>query len=69
MEVKAPDGNGNWRRVMGKDEIIKSCLEENIQSFTQANETPFMQQPLLEEVGRNGMTPHAKQILDGTYDE
>ena len=43
-------------------------METNKVKFTQANDTPFMQDPLLNHVGLDGLTPDSDAILQGRFD-
>ena len=65
MEVD--DGNGNLVEKSSKEDVEKACMEENEQRFRQANDTPFMRSPLVEEFGYLGIGPNAEAVLNGTY--
>jgi hypothetical protein len=42
-------------------------MEENEQQFRQANNTPCMKSPLVEDFGYLGIGDNARAVLDGTY--
>ena len=65
--VLAPDAEGNWIEYTNKTDIEVACFQENSRRFRQADQTPFMISPLLDEVGLLGMGPATVGILDGTY--
>ena len=65
--VVAPNEEGEWVEVVGKEGIEKALLEENERWFNQAKATPFLQQPLLDLVGKLGVGKAAEQILNGTF--
>ena len=50
-----------------KDAIEDACITENLQRFSQSNNTPPMTEPLLTDLGYLADTPEAQMILDGTY--
>ena len=49
--VEVLDSEGNTVERASKDEVERACMEENEQRFRQANDTPFMKSPLVEEFG------------------
>ena len=53
--VVAPNESGEWVEVVGKEEIERALLQENERRFNQAKSTPFLQQPLLNLVGKLGV--------------
>jgi hypothetical protein len=65
--VVAPNEEGEWVEVVGKEGIGKALLEENERRFNQAKATPFLQQPLLDLVGKLGVGKAAEEILNGTF--
>jgi hypothetical protein len=65
--VEVVDGNGNLVEKSSKEEVEKACMEENERRFQQANDTPFMCSPLVEEFGYLGVGPNAEAVLEGTY--
>jgi hypothetical protein len=56
------------RTVTSKDDIEDACVEENISRFSQSNNMPFMQEPLLPLISYLADTPAAKDILQGTFE-
>jgi len=48
-----------------KSEVEKACMEENETQFQQANNTPFMTLPLVEEFGYLGIGTNAQSVLRG----
>ena len=63
--VVAPNESGEWVEVAGKVEVEKALLFENERRFNQAKDTPFLQQPLLDVVGKLGLGKAAEEILQG----
>jgi len=62
--------HGRWPGVTHttKVRVENACLEEAGQRFTQANKTPFLQTPLLEDFGKIGVDRLAfRAVLAGTY--
>ena len=64
--VTVSDHRGRVQEITEKEEIERILMATNKAKFSQANETPFNQQPLLDIVGRNGLTTGADEILKGT---
>ena len=60
--VIAPDQQGHWREVTSKREVEDALIAENIRQFSQASDTPFLQEPLLSVVGPFGTSPGAEEI-------
>ena len=66
--VEVDDGQGNWVEKATKEEQVEQvCMQENEEQIRQRNDMPFMRSPLLEDFGYLGIEPHAKEVLDGTY--
>ena len=63
----APNEEGEWVEVVGKKGIEKALLEVNKRRFNQAKATLFLQQPLLDLVGKLGVGKVAEEILNGTF--
>ena len=63
----APNDDWEWVEVVGKEGIDKTLLEENERCFNQVKETPFLQQPLLDMVGKLGVGKAAEEILNGMF--
>jgi hypothetical protein len=51
-----------------KQGIEIACANQNINKYSQTEDTPPMTEPLLSNIGYLAETPEAQQILDGTYD-
>ena len=66
--VTIKNNEGNLIEVIERADMEKILMETNKIKFTQANDTPFMQSPLLGDVGLDGLTLEADKILLGTYD-
>jgi hypothetical protein len=66
-QVYVNDQEGR-RLVTKKEEIEEACIAENIARFSQSEATPFMQEPLLSELGYLADTPTAEAILQGIYE-
>ena len=65
--VCAPDGQGGRTEMTTKAEMERALLTENERWFNQAQDTPFMQQPLFDLVGKLGVEPVVQDILDGSF--
>ena len=65
--VIAPDEFGTLVEMVEKDDLERACLKETEQRFTQAHDTPCLQEPLLSELGYLGDGPAAEAILNGNY--
>jgi hypothetical protein len=66
--VEVQDSEGNWVERATKEEVELACMEENEQRrFRQANDTPFMKSPLVEDFGYLGIGENARAVLEGTY--
>jgi hypothetical protein len=65
--VEVHDSGGNLVERATKEEVELACMEENEQHFRQANDTPFMKSPLVEDFGYLGIGENARAVLDGTY--
>ena len=66
--LDAPDLNGTRRICQDRASIEQACQTEGLRRFTQASHTPFLQDPILTDVGLLANTPMAEAILEGTYD-
>lgn len=64
VEVHTADG---IKEITEKEEIERVCMDENDDKYHQTNNTPCLQQPLRELLGRVGETEFAQSILDGTF--
>jgi len=64
--VIGPTPNGR-QEVNTRNQLEKACLEEAGRWFSQANATPLLQQPILNQFGEVGTNRQAfKQALAGT---
>ncbi len=62
--VIGPNTNGQWQEFTTKHTLEKACLEEASHQFSQANDTPLLQNPFLKifrEIGTNKLA--FKQVL------
>ena len=66
--VIAPDSTGTMVEMTAKEDMEKAIMEENVQKFLQAMDTPFMTQPLLRDFGYMGLGSHATEVMMGQYD-
>jgi hypothetical protein len=57
---------GPWISVTNPEDIARNVCTINIKQYNQAVTTPFGSGPLAEVIGRNGDTPTAKALLEGT---
>ena len=60
--------NNVRRLATTKEDIEQICINENDSQFSQSSDTPFMQPPLVNELGFLADTNIADQILQGTYE-
>ena len=58
--------DGSTRHIIDKEEIEHELMKFNKAKYQGANDTPFMQPPLIDLVGLQGDTPYADEILKGT---
>jgi hypothetical protein len=65
--VIAPDSTGTLVEMTKKEDMEKAIMEENIQKFLQAMDTPFMTPPLLRDFGYMGLSPSATDVMLGQY--
>ena len=66
--VEAPCEDGTRRICQDRASIEQACQLEGLRCFTQALNTPFLQDPILSDVGLLATQPAAEAILEGTYD-
>jgi Ca2+-binding EF-hand superfamily protein len=57
--VEVQDSAGSLVERATKEEVEAACMVENEQRFRQANNTPFMKSPLVEEFGYLGIGDNA----------
>ena len=65
--VTITDRDGRVQEITEKEEIEHILMATNKAKFSQANETPFNQQPLKDVVGPRGLTQESDEILRGTF--
>jgi hypothetical protein len=65
--VIAPNSTGTLVEMTAKEDMEKAIMEENIQKFLQAMDTPFMTPPLLRNFRYMGLGPHATDVMLGQY--
>jgi hypothetical protein len=65
--VTVQDEAGNLTEWFLKEDIERALCNENHARFNQAQDTPFLQAPLFEKVGRLGISLGARQILNGNF--
>ena len=63
-DENAPDGR---RTTTDPGEIERALMHEYEQKYRLVYSTPFLQSPLREEIGDQGLTPAAEAVLTGTY--
>ena len=63
----APNDAGEWVEVSTQFELEAACMKENEAKFRQANNTPFMTSPLLDDFGYLPVGPNADAVLSGDY--
>jgi len=67
-KVTTTNDEGQVTQHYSKTAIEGVCLKEAKAQFTQANKTPFLQEPLLSDLQLLGThLPTFDQIVDGTY--
>ena len=65
--VTITDDDGQTREITEKEDIERILMGTNKSKFTQANDTPFNQQPLKDIVGPRGLTKESDDILLGNF--
>ena len=65
MKASVTQEDGSSIEYTDKEDIEQACLDENFNKFSQTNNTPVMQQPLVDEIGYGETTQATKEILDG----
>lgn len=66
IQIFMTDENGR-HVVTDKEGIEDACIQENISRFTQSENTPPMQEPLLSSLGFLANMQDSYDILQGTY--
>ena len=64
LDEPTPQGR---RLCQDQPSIEQACMAEGRRRFTQSSDTPFLQAPLLDEIGQLATTQQAREILIGTY--
>jgi predicted lipid carrier protein YhbT len=59
--------NGDIDEITTKQGIEEACMEENKKKFKQTEQTPCMQEPLRQLLGKFGDTESCQQILQGQF--
>ena len=62
-----PRPNTTRRLCTTRPEIEQACMTEGYRRFTQSANTPFLQPPLLAQLGHLAESPTAEAILTGSY--
>mmetsp|Transcript_35837 Transcript_35837/g.55133 ORF Transcript_35837/g.55133 Transcript_35837/m.55133 type:complete len:91 (-) Transcript_35837:1035-1307(-) len=64
--LDSQDNQGNTIMLFNKDEIENAIMKANQNKFKKAQQTPFLQRPLLGLVGNSGTGKYAEEILRGS---
>ena len=67
LKVFKNSHEGGVIECFSKLEVEDACINENYNRFTQNATTPFIQSPLVEDIGFLAETKQAEAILQGTY--
>ena len=59
--------DGTERTTTSKDEIEEALCIENRKKFTQAYSSPFLQKPLIQQLGQTATNERAREILRGSF--
>jgi hypothetical protein len=65
--VIAPNMHGDLVEMTAKSDMETAIMIENESKYRQASQTPFMQNPLLQDFGYLGIGHHADSVMQGTY--
>jgi ribonuclease HI len=65
--VTVQNNDGSSHDITEKHAMEAAIMEANEAKFQQSFHTPFMQPPLVNELGYQGLGPASKQILSGEY--
>ena len=68
LEIQNPNNPQEYIWTENKDLIETSLIRANKKKFSLADNTPFRQQPLLDQCGVYADTQESRNILLGTYD-
>jgi hypothetical protein len=66
-QVFITTSDGSRMECNSKQEIEDACIEENHRRFSQTNDTPPMEEWIVEAVGYCAESPGGQEILDGTF--
>ena len=66
MELPSSSGSGTYIST-DKDQIEAALMDEYEKKYRLAYSSPFLQEPLLTELGQMATNDKAQQILDGTF--
>ncbi len=68
--VIGPTAKGEQQEFSSKYLLEKACLDEAGRCFSQANDTPLLQQPILQWFGETGTSkPAFKRVLQGKFNQ
>ena len=59
--------SGDKVECFSAEEVETACINENKQRFTQNSNTPFLNEPLVHDIGYLAENDAAEQILQGSY--
>ena len=59
--------DGSIEEITTKEGIEEACMQENEYKYRQTQQSPFMQEPLLSDIGYLGTTDACNDILAGSY--
>jgi hypothetical protein len=60
--------DGTIKETMDRSSMDQCFIRANEAKIKQAQDTPFMVEPMVSEVGWLGIGPKVCQMLEGTYD-
>jgi hypothetical protein len=66
--VEYTDEFGINQECVNKDEIDQACIKEGYRRYAQAQDTPFLTAPLLNDFGFLDNQANVQKVLDGTYE-
>ena len=65
--LTSTDPEGHIITLQSQQHINNACFQEGISRFSQTNDTPFMQPPLLSDFGYLGIGHATQEVLKGRY--
>mmetsp|Transcript_17875 Transcript_17875/g.27358 ORF Transcript_17875/g.27358 Transcript_17875/m.27358 type:complete len:109 (+) Transcript_17875:149-475(+) len=65
--LESTDDHGNPKTQFNKEDIEHAIMASNQKKFKKAHNTPFLQQPLLDKVGKSDSGLIADKILQGIW--